>query len=364
MKIKDIIAEIERFAPPTLQEPYDNSGLLAGNANTQVAGVLLSLDCTESVVDEAIDQNCNLIVSHHPLIFSGLKSITGKNYVERTLIKAIKNDVVLYAAHTNLDHVAQGVNKKISDKLGLTNTKILSPKPNLLRKLITFVPKIHLQSLQSALFEAGAGQMGNYTETSFWSSGTGSFKPNNQAKPYVGNPNERHSEPESRLEIVFETHNEQQIIQALIKNHPYEEVAYDVITLQKSHQNIGSGMVGVLPKPMSEPELMELIKHIFGVKTIRHTELLGKKVEKIAVCGGSGRFLLPNAIAQQADVFVTADFKYHEFFDAQRQIVVMDIGHYESEQFTVEIFDAIIRKKFSNFVPKISKINTNPIFYT
>jgi dinuclear metal center YbgI/SA1388 family protein len=363
MTISAIIEALENFAPLVYQEDYDNCGLLTGNRQWEATGALLSLDCTEEIVDEAIALRCNLIVVHHPIIFSGLKKLTGNTYIERTIIKAIKNDVAIYACHTNLDNVMQGVNKKIADKLGLQNLSILAPKSNMLKKIVSYVPKSHQQQVLQALFAAGAGNIGNYDSCSFNTEGIGTFKGNSSANPFVGKVNELSLEPEIRIETVFETAHETKIIRALLGAHPYEEVAYDIYDLGNKYSQIGSGMLGELTEPMEEAVFLKHVKQVFNCSTIRHTQKLGKLIKKVAICGGSGRFLLKNAISSGADAYITSDFKYHEFFDVDKKLLLADIGHFESEQFTPEIFYDIIQKKFTTFAIHLSKINTNPINY-
>jgi len=361
--IKEVISAIEKFAPLSYQESYDNAGLIVGNANEEVKGVLLCLDSIEETIDEAISKKCNLVIAHHPIVFSGLKSITGKNYIERTIVKAIKNDIAIYAAHTNLDNVKQGVNKKIADKIGLEKLNILSPKSNELKKLVCFVPKTHLNEVRTALFNSGCGEIGNYDQCSFNIEGTGTFRAGENTNPFVGNKGEMHQEEEIRVESIFESYKQSKIISAMIAAHPYEEVAYDIYPLSNKNQEVGSGMVGELPKEMSETDFLQHLKQTFNAEGIRYTNLTNQPVKKVAVCGGSGSFLLPAAIQQGCDVFVTADFKYHQFFDAENKIVIADIGHYESEQFTVEIFDDIIKENFSTFATYFSETKTNPINY-
>ena len=363
MTIQEIFSSIESFAPLSLQESYDNSGIICGNASAEATGALLTLDCTEAIVDEAIKKNCNLIIAHHPIIFSGLKKITGKNYVERVIIKAIKNDIVIYACHTNLDNVSNGVNKVICDKLGLKNCKILSPKKDLLKKLITFCPADKVDVVRKALFAAGAGHIGNYDECSFNSAGFGTFRGNDNTKPYVGKKGRQHREKELKVEVIMPSYLETKIITTLLAAHPYEEAAYDIIPLSNKHSNIGSGMIGELAKEPTELSFLKYVKRVMKATSVRHTQLLNKKVRKVAVCGGSGSFLLNDAIAAGADVFVTSDFKYHQFFEADNKIVIADIGHYETEQFTPSIFIDIISTNFPKFAVHLSKINTNPINY-
>lgn len=362
-KISEIIEELESFAPTKYQEDYDNSGLLVGDSNKSVERVLISLDCIESVVDEAIATKCGLIISHHPILFSGLKQITGKNYIERVILKAIKNNIAIYAMHTNLDNVKKGVNAKIAEKIGLENIKILAPMQNTLYKLYTYIPESHFDKVRSNLFLAGAGQIGNYSDCSFSALGNGTFKANDTANPFIGKKNELHLEPEIKLEVIFTIEKKSKILEALRNSHPYEEIAYEIISLENENQDLGAGLIGDLPKPMEESSFLKLLKKKMLVPSIRHTELLGKKISKVALCGGSGSFLLQNAIQQKADIFISADFKYHQFFDADKKIIIVDIGHFESEQFTGEIFYEILSKKFPNFAFHFTSVNTNPIKY-
>lgn len=363
LRLSDIYSALEEFAPIPYQEGYDNSGLLCGDPSWPAQAALFSLDCTEAVVDEAIQKGCNLIVSHHPLIFGGLKKLSGGSYVEKALIKAIKNDIAIYACHTNIDNVEAGVNTKIADKLGLINTRVLAPRSGDLRKLVTYVPATHLGPVRDALMAAGAGHIGKYSDCSFSSEGEGSFKGAADSAPFVGKPGELSLEKEMRFETIFPSHLEKPIISALKATHPYEEVAYDIYRLENQWSQLGSGRIGELPEEMALEDFLSKVKEIFKVPFLKYTTGTGKKIKTVAVCGGSGQFLLKKAISAGADAYLTADFKYHEYFDAQNQLVLADLGHYESEQFTPEIFYDVIRKKFSTFAIHLSDINTNPINY-
>ena len=363
MKIAEIIQTIENFAPISYQENYDNAGLIIGDKLTDCTGVLICLDSIEAVVDEAIAKNCNLIVAHHPIVFSGLKKINGKNYIERTIIKAIKNDIAIYACHTNIDNVRLGVSDVIAEKLNLKNRKILEPKKSILKKLFTYIPTKRKDDLLNALFAAGAGNIGNYSECSFSVEGNGTFKPNELANPVVGENGIRSNENEAKIEVIFPYYLESKIIQTLKANHPYEEVAYEIISLDNAFQDVGSGMIGVLENEMDEMQFLSYLKEKMNTQCIRYTSLLNKPIKTVAVCGGAGSFLLNQAISQKADVFITGDFKYHQFFDADNQLIICDIGHYESEQFTSQLFNKIISEKFPNFAVQISTINTNPVNY-
>lgn len=363
MKVKDITDYLETIAPRAYQESYDNSGLLTGEPSQEVTGALVTLDCTEEVVDEAIAKKINLIIAHHPIIFKGLKKITGSNYVERTIIQAIRNNIAIYAIHTNLDSVHTGVNKKIAEKIGLKNLKVLAPKNDTLTKLVTFIPKDHTEKVLQALYDSGAGQIGDYKNCSFQTEGTGTFMPTGDAKPHTGQLNEQEKVQEDRAEVIFATHLESRILSALKAAHPYEEAAYYLTRLANQNQEVGSGMVGELEQPLEPIEFLKRLKNSMNLTAIRHTRLLDRKVKKVAVCGGSGSFLLPQAIRAGADFFVTADFKYHEFFDAEGIITISDIGHYESEIFTKELLGEILNKKFPTFAVNFSTTNTNPVRY-
>ncbi len=361
--IKNVTDHLESLAPRAYQEDYDNSGLLTGDSSAIVKGALVTLDCTEAVVDEAIQNNCNLIVAHHPIIFRGLKKITGQNYVERTIIKAIKNDIAIYAIHTNLDHVHLGVNKKIAEKIGLKNLNILKPRKDTLSKLVTFIPKDNAGDVISALHKAGAGNIGDYKNCSFQVSGEGTFMPTGNAQPSIGQTNQLERVDEIRAEVIFPNHLTSKVLRALKESHPYEEVAYYISRLENENQEVGSGMIGELDKPIEPFEFLSGLKKKMDVKMIRHTQPASKEIRKVAVCGGAGSFLLPSAVAQGADVFVSADFKYHEFFDADSKIMIADIGHYESEQFTKDLLTEVLKEKFTTFAIIFSKTVTNPISY-
>ena len=363
MQIKQITQYIESFAPLAFQESYDNAGLIIGNPEDEVSGALISLDITEEVIDEAISKKLNLVICHHPVIFSGLKKLNGKNYTERCVIKAIKNDIALYAAHTNLDSVIGGVNSKICEKLSLQNCRILAPVPNFLKKLVTFVPTAQADQVRNALFDAGAGHIGNYDSCSFNLSGVGTFRGNELTNPFVGERNLLHQEKEVRIETIFPKHIQPRVIQALLQAHPYEEVAYDIYPLDNDFAQAGIGMIGELSQLANELDFLNNLKTVFGCRVVKHTGLLGKPIKRVAVCGGSGSSFLNKAIAQKADIFVSGDFKYHQFFDAEKHIIIADIGHYESEQFTKEVFYELLTKKFPRFAVHLSAINTNPVNY-
>jgi dinuclear metal center YbgI/SA1388 family protein len=363
MKIREVIKCLEDFAPVSLQEDYDNAGLIIGNANDDCRGIITTLDVTEEVIAEAVFNKCNLIVAHHPIIFKGLKKLNGKNYVERSVISAIKNNIAIYAIHTNLDNVVNGVNYKIAQKLNLQNIQVLSPKENTLKKLVTFSPQANAEEIKNALFTAGAGTIGKYSECSYTVDGIGTFKATKGSHPYVGETGKRHTENETRIEVIFPAYLQEQIVKCLKNSHPYEEAAFDIYSLSNNRNDIGSGITGNFKNPVSEKKLLSLLKTSFGLSIIRHTVLLNKKITKVAVCGGAGSFLVPEAKATGADVYITSDIKYHEFFDADNTILLADIGHYESEQFTIELLADIIRQKFPNFAVLKTETKTNPVHY-
>jgi dinuclear metal center YbgI/SA1388 family protein len=363
MIIKDITNYLEEFAPLNYAEDFDNVGLLVGDYKTTVSGVLVTLDTLEETIDEAIAKSCNLIISFHPIIFSGLKKLNGNSYVERVVLKAIQNNIAIYATHTALDNSIEGVSAKMCEVLGLQNTKILIPKKGIIKKLTTFVPSDNAVTLRNALFAAGAGNIGNYDNCSFNITGEGTYRGNENSNPIIGEKGKLHTEKETRISVVFESKNEAAIFNALQKNHPYEEVAYELITTENVHQNIGMGMIGELPTAMNEQDFLLFLKKTMKTDCVRYSELMNKEIKKVAVLGGSGSFAISNAKRAGADAYVSADFKYHEFFKAENSILLADIGHYESEQFTKNLLVDYLTKKFSNFAVILSEKSTNPIYY-
>ncbi|MEY2867888.1 MAG: hypothetical protein RIR01_288 [Bacteroidota bacterium] len=363
MKIKEILSVLEEMAPLAYAEDFDNVGLLVGDQNTEATGVLVCHDALENVIDEAIAKKCNLVVCFHPILFSGLKKITGKNYVERSLLKAIKNDIAIYAVHTALDNHKEGVNKIVCDALGLTKTRILIPKQNFIRKLITYTIPENAEKLRNALFDAGAGKIGNYEDCSFNSKGIGTYMGNEDSNPEIGERFEFVESEEIKIEVTFEKYLESKILKALFKNHVYEEVAYEIYDLQNAHQNIGLGMIGELENPMDEKDFLLMVQEKMQADGIRHSTFLGKKIQKVAVLGGSGSFAIKNAIQAGADAFLTADLKYHQFYEAENQLILADIGHFESERYTKNYIVDYLRKKILNFAIILSEENTNPVKY-
>jgi len=363
MKISQIIETIEDFAPLDLQESFDNSGLQVGNISQKLKGILLCLDVTEEVLEEAMELDCNLIISHHPLLFKPVKKLTGKTYIERCVTKACKNDLVIYAAHTNIDNAFGGLNFYLAEKLGLQNLRILSPKKDGLLKFVTFVPEAQAETVRNALFGAGAGCIGDYDSCSFNVSGAGTFRAGEQTNPFVGNRLELHTEPEIRIETIVPAHKKSAILRTLLAVHPYEEPAYDFYPLDNKWNRAGSGVVGELPYPEEEEAFLQRLKSIFKLQSLKHSPYTGKKIREVALCGGSGAFLIPDAIAYGADVFITGEAKYNDYYDVENRILLAVIGHYESEIVTKELFYDIITKKITNFAVHFSTTNSNPVNY-
>jgi len=363
LKINDCIVRLEETVPLYLQESYDNSGFLVGNKENALSGILLAVDLTELVIEDAVKRNCNLIICHHPPFLSGLRKLTGESLPERLLISLIKNDIALYALHTNLDSYGKGVSFLLAEKLGLENIKILSPKPNLLAKIVTFCPASHIDKVRDALFAAGAGTIGDYDECSYSLNGEGSFRAGDASNPFVGNKNNRHYEAEIRLETIFPRAIERKLIKALVEAHPYEEPAYDIYNLENKHGNAGFGAVGTLPKPISANDFLNNVKNILTIPCIKHSVLPKKKIQTIAVCGGSGSSLMPIAERAGADLFLTGDIKYHAFFETHQRFAIADIGHFESEQFSIEAINVIIKNFFPIFAVHFTKYVTNPVKY-
>jgi dinuclear metal center YbgI/SA1388 family protein len=363
MKVKEICSYIESFAPLAYQESYDNAGYQTGMPEQEVKAALLCIDVTEEVLREAERLGAGLIISHHPVIFGSLKKLTGASNAERIIMEAVRKGISIYSAHTNLDAVARGVNHRIASKLELDNLEILAPLKGQLRKLVFFVPLENADEVREAVFEAGAGQIGEYDMCSFNAPGEGTFRASDSANPHVGEKGKLHKEPELRVETIFPHEKERSILGALLKSHPYEEVAYDIYPLENEYNRAGMGAAGELKKETGETEFLDLLKEKFRIPVIRHSKLLGKPIKKVALCGGSGSFLIGRAISSGADAFITGDIKYHPFFDAAGRLLLADIGHFESEQFTTGIFYDLLIKKFPNFAIHLTEVNTNPVNY-
>jgi dinuclear metal center YbgI/SA1388 family protein len=363
MQLKELTSFLDRYAPPAYQEDFDNSGLLVGEPDSELNGVLIALDCTEAVVDEAVEKGVNAIVTHHPIIFGSLKGLTGKDHVERTVMKALRNNVAIYATHTNLDKVRHGVNARFAEKLGLRNTRVLAPMKEHLVKLVFFCPTRSADEVRQAVFEAGAGSIGDYDRCSFNAEGFGTFRASDGTTPHVGRIGEEHREVELRLETVLPAYRQNEVVRRMKEAHPYEEVAYDLYPIANEDPSNGFGMIGDLEEATDEEVFLKKLKERMRTGCVRHSPLLERPVRKVAICGGAGRFLMKDAVREGADAFVTADLKYHEFFDAEGRILLADIGHYESEQYTVELLSEAVRTEFPKFAVLASEVNTNPVNY-
>ena len=363
MVARDVVKIIESFAPLGLQESWDNSGLVIGDTGAVVTGVLLCLDVTEDIFYEARELGCNMIISHHPMVFSGMKKFTGNDLVSRMIRRGIKEDFIIYSAHTNLDQVLEGVSGAIADKIALKDKEILVPRQDDLLKLVCFIPEAHFDIVVEAIFSAGAGHIGHYDSCGFNVAGTGSFRADLDADPFIGKKGHLHYEPEKRFETIFPKHLQGDVVSALLTSHPYEEVAYDIYSLQNDNPAFGLGVVGNLTESLSEEAFLKFVKGVFATGCIRHTGFLNKEIKRVAVLGGSGSEFLKHAISRGADAYITADIKYHQFFDADKEILLLDIGHYESELVAIEVLNNLLLKKKTNFAVHLSKINTNPIKY-
>ena len=363
VSINNIIDLLDEWAPPAYAEDFDNVGLLVGDSSKQCTGVLVSHDCIEVVLDEALDTNCNLIVCFHPILFTGLKKITGRDYVEKVILKAIRNEIAIYALHTRLDNHPEGVNKLLSDRLGLLESKVLIPKPSGLKKLSTYVPKSDVDDVLQALHQAGAGAIGNYSECSFILEGKGQFRGNEKSQPHIGNPSEKTQVEEVQIQVVFESYLKEKIQNALITAHPYENIAYEIFILDNTLDKVGIGRIGKLAQPHTEEQFLSFVKEKLQTQLIRHSPFTRKPIETVAVLGGSGSFAISNALSQKADAFITADLKYHHFYQGGNTLLLLDVGHFESEQFIKNLIVDYLSKKLPNFAIILSHAKTNPVNY-
>jgi len=363
MTISEVISKIEHRIPLQQAEDFDNVGLLCGYPDRNVSGILVCHDALENVVDEAIQKNCNLIVCFHPIIFSGLKSLTGKNYVERAVLKAIENKIAIYAIHTAFDNDFFGVNHGICSQLWLKDLKILQPKKNNLKQLTVFVPKDQSEQVKEALFSAGAGNIGFYDECSFTLNGNGTFRPTEGSNPFSGQQDVRENADEDMISVIFEGYKQGRIVSAMKAAHPYEEVAHQIYQLENDNQHTGLGMYGDLEEGMDEKDFLRSVKEKFGLEVIKHSDFTGKKIKRVGVLGGSGASGIKAALSQKCDAYLTGDIKYHDYFLAESKMMICDIGHYESEQFVTQQLFEILSQKFSTFAISKSIEKTNPVNY-
>ncbi|MBP5687674.1 MAG: Nif3-like dinuclear metal center hexameric protein [Muribaculaceae bacterium] len=362
MKVKEITDAIEAVAPLYLQESWDNSGMQVGDQDSEVTGVVLCTDVREEIVDEAIERGANMIISHHPLLFRGLKKIVGRSYQERIVAKAIKNDITIYCAHTNMDSAVGGVNFKMAEKLGMTGVRVLDPQQGTQRKIVVFVPTEAVAMVEKAMCDAGAGRLGNYDNCTYSMNGEGHYRALDGAEPWAGKVGEKHSEPEVRLEVLVHKALCGRVVAAMIKAHPYEEPAFDIIALENGDKYAGLGVIGDV-EPQDARGFLEKVKNAFEVEAVRYSGNLDRQVRRVAMCGGAGADFIGLAMSQGADVYITGDMKYHEFQGNEERIILADIGHYESEHYTKEIFYDIISKKNPNFAVDFAKSEKNQVKY-
>lgn len=363
MRIKELLSVIEELAPLGLQEGFDNSGIQVGDANVEATGVLFCIDVTEDVVDEAITLGCNIIIAHHPLLFKSLKSITGKSYIERCVVKAIKNDILIYAAHTNLDNAQYGINHYLGKLLNLQNQRILAPQKDKLVKLATYVPHSHSEQVRMALFNAGAGSIGDYDQCSYNINGQGTFRAGETSHPFTGTIGKLHLEPEIKIEVVLPSIKTKDIVRALLAIHPYEVPAYDIYNLNNEWEQAGSGIVGTLPEEMDEENFLYYLKDVLDLQSVQFSKLRNKPIRDVAIAGGSGSFLIPQAIAYDADIFITGEVKYNDFYDVEDKLLLAVVGHYESEIFTKNVMFDYLSEKYPTFAIYMAGTDKNPVKY-
>lgn len=363
MKINQIVQILEEWAPTSYAEDFDNVGLLVGNKNRSCTAALITHDVSVAVVEEAIANNCNLIICFHPIIFKGLTAITGKNYVEKTVLKAIENKIAIYALHTALDNHEFGISYHLGQLLSLTKQRILIPQKNNLFHLTTYVPISDKEKLLTALHDAGAGSLGNYSHCSFSVAGEGRFLPHQNSTPAIGEKNAMTHVEEVQIGVIVPKHTQQKVLNALENAHPYETVAYELIAIENQHPNIGLGSIGELKSPLPINDFLKKVKSALNIPYIRHSESGKKNIKTVAVLGGSGSFCIDAAKRQGADALVTADLKYHDFFKAEKDLLLIDAGHYETEQFTKRLILEYLTKKIPNFAFTLSEENTNPVKY-
>ena len=363
MIVQELLKTLEQWAPTAYAEDFDNVGLLIGNSQSKCSGVMITLDCTEAVINEAIADNCNVIISFHPILFSGLKKITGANYVERVAIKAIEHKISIIALHTRLDNHPDGVSNILCKRLKIKKSQVLIPKKDNLKKLVVYVPENYTEAILESLHKAGAGNLENYKECSFLLEGTGRFMGIDKSNPHIGKPSEKISLKEIQINVVFESHLYHDIQKALREAHPYETIAYEVYSLINSFSEVGMGRIGSLKKEMDLSSFLNFVKKQLNSKVIRHSPPTNKLIKKVAVLGGSGSFAIEDAKRQGADAFITADLKYHQFYQGEKSLLLVDVGHYESEQYIKNLIFDYLTEKLPSFAFVLSRTKTNPVNY-
>jgi dinuclear metal center YbgI/SA1388 family protein len=365
MIVKNLIKHIETWAPPGIAWEKDNVGLQLGSTQSQITNVLLCLEVDSKVVDDAIKKRCNLIISHHPLIFTPLKSITDRDNQSDLIKKIIKNDINVFSAHTNLDFAKDGVSFQLAKKLKLQQIRFLKNLSSNQYKIVVFVPEKFVEKVASAMHIAGGGQIGDYSNCSFRIVGQGTFKGSNSTNPFVGIKGNLEYVREIRLEMIANSFDLPKILSAMKESHPYEEVAYDLYKLNNENVNFGMGAIGVLNQSMTKEEFLFYVSKSLKIKNFRYNSGKKNKIRTVAVCGGSGSDLADEAIKQNADAFITADVKYHKFQDVQNKILLIDAGHYETEIFILDELKRRIQKFLNNGNNKVYKYkgSTNPIIF-
>lgn len=363
MRCKDIFDRIERWAPREIAWERDNIGLQVGSADREVNKILLTLDLTEPALKKALEQNCSLIITHHPLIFNPLKKIDIQNNLKSRLIeKLIKNNITLYSAHTNLDYTKKGVSFILAEKLALKNLRFLSPIERTQSKIVVFTPSYSLEKVSDAIFSAGGGIIGEYSECSFRSNGKGTFRGSELSNPSIGIKKKKEIVDEIRLEVVADNWKINSVMHAIKKVHPYEEPAIDIYPL-KNRGNYGVGAVGELNKPMSAAYFLNYVLDKLKIRNFRYSGKSGGMISKIAVCGGAGSEYINDAVNAGADAFITADVRYHAFQEAEGKILLIDAGHYETEIFALDAVSRFLKKNFEDIeIIKFTK-NVNPVIF-
>lgn len=364
-KIKEVLQAMDAICSESIQESWDNSGLQWGDDSETVKGVIVSLDVTMDVINEAIDCGCNLIIAHHPLIFGPLKQVRKNGTeVERLAYHCIQNSIAVYAAHTNWDKVAQGVSWVMAKRIGLLNEEILQPEKDGLCNLKVMGTPRDIAEIRKAWFNAGIGNVGEYSNCSFTTDGWGTFEPSESANPSVGEKNKTEFLRENAIEILCTKKDVSKALAIATETSSYETIAHSIIPLKNTNDTLGFGCIGELKEALSLSDFLALCKEKYACKVVRYnpSEKI-KNIKTVAVCGGSAIDFLPTAIARKADAYITADVKYHQFMLADDALTLVDVGHYESEIWAMEYLTHLISEKFHNFAIRLTTINTNSVRY-
>lgn len=369
MIVKELIKYLEDWAPPGAAWEKDNVGLLVGSGDEKIENIFLSLELTGEVLEQALKKNCNFIFTHHPLIFNPVKNLdVNKNPNSKLIYKLIKNDINLFSAHTNLDFTKDGVSFTLAKKLKLNKITFLKNEESNQFKVVVFLPETNLDEVASAMFNQGAGIIGEYNNCSFRTNGIGTFKGSANSNPFIGKKENFEKANEVRLEVLVDSWKLNKVINAMLKSHPYEEPAYDIYPLRNKNVNYGAGAIGELDNEMNVNEFLKHVEKSLLLSNFRFVNGNKRRIKKVAVCGGSGSELLNDAISKNADVFITADIKYHTFHDAKNKILLIDAGHYETEVVILKIVEEkikkLIKEKKENIKVYKYSSSTNPVkFY-